>query len=232
MSVIMASLAALLSAAMAAVAKLKADEPFTVQLRAWLTEMQELAEGDKPRTPPKVEHPERLSEELRRLRTAAREAAVAYRKELQAASRRADKERKAKHKAEYDAGRDWVRERATRIEKEMSPFAKSYFEAGSPDLAAMIDGRCAHEHVHPNARHQEFEFMWGWAGGAVEVSVARESQPDAFAGSEACDDLGLPRDWESHEHARPGSMLTDALIPLWRASDHYHDWRHAAHRSL
>lgn len=221
----MASLAALLSAAMAAVAKLKADEPFTVQLRAWLTEMAELAEGEWPRAPPKVADAKRLSEELLKLRTTARKAAVAYRNGLHAAWKRADVKRKAEDKAEYDAGRDWAAERATRTDNNMRSFAKEYLEAGNPGLATMIDGRCMHEHVPDALRAGEFESMWAWAESAVEVSAAREFRPDAFAGQETCEDLGLPRDWVTHEEIRPGSMLTDELMLVWRASEYYHEWR-------
>ena len=108
---------ATLAAAHAAADKLEADDSYGVPLRAWLAEMEAQAEDEWPRSPPKVENQKKLAAQLLQLRLAARQAALAYRKELHAAWELVRDERDAQAKAEYDAGRDWAAERAARTEK-------------------------------------------------------------------------------------------------------------------
>ena len=95
--------------AVAAVDKLDADDPYGKLVGQWLAVIDDLADGDRPPKPPKLDT-RRLSEALCSSRKAARDAALKLWDKLHDEWAAGSVERKAM----YDAQRDWTDERAAR----------------------------------------------------------------------------------------------------------------------
>merc|ERR1719240_937539 len=95
--------------AVAAVDKLDAEDPYGKLVGQWLAVIDDLADGDRPPKPPKLDT-RRLSEALCFSRKAARDAALKLWDKLHDEWAAGSAERKAM----YDAQRDWADERAAR----------------------------------------------------------------------------------------------------------------------